>query len=128
MPGAVESFSGSLDGDVDIGFGGLLDRADDLLITGRPSAHIVAHGSITVVEYERGIDDLEGLALDTLDELVVDEPVRSSGQRACSMPIRSKGRERGRRRQGKTHSPKGWSYFIPLGSSMCKVVAAAMIA
>lgn len=54
-PGAVESSSGSLDGDVDILLGGLVDGADDLFVG--------------------GVDDLEGLALDTLDELVVDEAV-----------------------------------------------------
>ena len=53
-PGTLESLAGSLNGNIDILLGGLVDGADDLL------------GS--------GVDDLEGLFLDTLNELVVDEP------------------------------------------------------
>lgn len=54
LPGALQSFAGSLDGDVDILLRGLVDGDNGLLVV--------------------GVDGLEGLALDTLDELVVDEP------------------------------------------------------
>lgn len=53
-PDTLESLAGSGDSDIDILLGGLVDGADDLL------------GS--------GVNDLEGLLVDTLDELVVDEP------------------------------------------------------
>jgi hypothetical protein len=54
-PGALKGVARGLDGEVDIFLGCFLDRADDGLI-GR-------------------VDDLEALALDALDELVVDEAV-----------------------------------------------------
>jgi hypothetical protein len=54
VPGALEGGASGLDGDVDILLGSLVDRGDDLLV-GR-------------------VGSLEGLALGTLDELVVDEP------------------------------------------------------
>jgi hypothetical protein len=54
LPGALICRSGRLDGDVDILLGGLVDGSDDLLVV--------------------GVDGLEGLAIDTLDELVVDKP------------------------------------------------------
>lgn len=55
-PRALEGIASSLDGNVDVGLGGFVDGADDLL--------------------GGGIDDLKGLLLDTLDELVVDEAVQ----------------------------------------------------
>ena len=54
MPGTLEGSASGLDGDVDILLGGLVDGGDDLLVS--------------------GVGSLEGLALDTLDELVVNEP------------------------------------------------------
>ena len=54
-PGPVEGLAGRLDGDVDILLAGLLDVCDNLFC-GR-------------------VDDLEGLAINRLDELVVDEAV-----------------------------------------------------
>lgn len=53
-PDTIERLAGGGDGKIDILFGGLVDGADDLL--------------------GGGVDDLELLLLDTLDELVVDEP------------------------------------------------------
>lgn len=61
MPGTLEGSASGLDGDIDILLGGLVDGGDDLLVG--------------------GVDGLEGLALDTLDELVVDEPAER-GKRA----------------------------------------------
>lgn len=55
VPGTLEGGASGLDGDVDILLGGLVDGGDDLFVG--------------------GVDGLEGLALDRLDELVVDEPV-----------------------------------------------------
>jgi len=52
-PWALEGFAGSGHCNVDILLGGLVDRGDDLLVG--------------------GVDDLEGLAVYSLDELVVDE-------------------------------------------------------
>jgi len=54
-PGTVECLAGSLNGDVDILLGRLLDGCDDIFC-GR-------------------VNDLEGLAVNGLDELVVDEAV-----------------------------------------------------
>jgi len=54
-PWAVECLAGSLDSDVDIFLGRLLDGCDDLFCG--------------------GVDDLKCLAIDRLDELVVDEAV-----------------------------------------------------
>jgi len=54
VPDALEGSASGLDGDVDILFGSLV-HGDNGLLGGR-------------------VDGLEGLALDTLDELVVDEP------------------------------------------------------
>jgi hypothetical protein len=56
VPVTLKGSASGLDGDVDILLGGLVDGGDDLLVS--------------------GVDGLEGLALDTLDELVVDEPVK----------------------------------------------------
>ena len=60
-PRTLEGLAGSCYGDVDILLGGLVDGGDDLL-GGR-------------------VDDLEGLAVNTFDELVVDEP---AGRRQLS--------------------------------------------
>lgn len=60
-PGTLEGGASGLDGNVDILLGGLVDGGDDLLVG--------------------GVDGLEGLALDTLDELVVDEPARGKKRR-----------------------------------------------
>lgn len=54
MPDTLEGGAGRLYSNVDILFGGLVDRGNDLLVG--------------------GIRGLEGLALDTSDELVVNEP------------------------------------------------------
>lgn len=64
VPGTLEGGASGLDGNVDILLGGLVDGGDNLLVG--------------------GVDGLEGLALDTLDELVVDEPVRGRGGRLVS--------------------------------------------
>jgi len=56
-PRALECLASRGDGNVDILLGGLVDGGDDLF-GGR-------------------VDDLEGLAIDAFDELVVDEPGRS---------------------------------------------------
>jgi hypothetical protein len=61
VPGALEGGASSLDGDIDILLGGLVDGGDDLFVG--------------------GVDGLEGLALDTLDELVVDEPAERGKKR-----------------------------------------------
>jgi hypothetical protein len=93
-----EGHPGGLHRDVDILLSGLVNRADWLL-GGR-------------------VEDLESLALDSPDELAVDEPEDGS------LLVRV--------RQGEhnvhstvwgrtTHNPKGWSYFTPLGSSICCV-------
>lgn len=58
-PLALEGLAGRSDGNVDILLGGLVDGANDLL--------------------GGGVDDLESLAVDTLDELVVDEPAGAAG-------------------------------------------------
>jgi len=52
-PWALEGFAGGLDGNIDILLGGLLDGAGYALVG--------------------GVDDLEGLAVDGLDELIVDK-------------------------------------------------------
>lgn len=54
VPGTLEGSTGSLDGNVDILLGGLVDGSDDLFVG--------------------GVDGLEGLALNTLNKLVVNEP------------------------------------------------------
>ena len=54
-PDTLEALAGSLDGNVDILLGGLVHRDNGLLVG--------------------GVDGLEGLAVDALDEFVVDEPV-----------------------------------------------------
>jgi hypothetical protein len=84
-PWAVEGFAGSGDGEVDILLRCLLDSADDLL--------------------GGGVDDVEGLAIDGLYELIVDKPgqvlVRYIPQ--CTLPRIS---DMWRR----TYRPVGWSY------------------
>jgi hypothetical protein len=54
VPGTLEGSASGLDGDVDILLSGLVDGGNGLLVG--------------------GVDGLEGLAFDTFDELVVDEP------------------------------------------------------
>jgi hypothetical protein len=66
-PWAVEGLACSVDGDVDILLGGLLDRADNLL--------------------SRGVDDLKGLAVYGLDEFVVDEAGWVSIDMGAELPI-----------------------------------------
>lgn len=53
-PWTIEGFTGSSNGDVDVLLRGLLNLANDF--------------------FGRRIDDIEGLAVNSLDELVVDEP------------------------------------------------------
>lgn len=55
-PGTLESGAGSLDGNVDILLSGFVDRGNDGLVS--------------------GVNGLEGLAFGTLDELVVNEPMK----------------------------------------------------
>jgi hypothetical protein len=57
VPGTLEGSASGLDGDVDILLSGLVDGGNGLLVG--------------------GVDGLEGLAFDTFDELVVDEPEES---------------------------------------------------
>jgi len=64
--------------------------------------------------YERWVDDFEGLALNTLDKLAVDEPAMGSAR----SPMASRPAARCR---GRTCNPKGCSYFTPLGSEICCV-------
>jgi hypothetical protein len=54
LPGTLEGGTGSLDGDVYILLGSLVNRGDGFLVG--------------------GVESFKGLALDTLDELVVNEP------------------------------------------------------
>lgn len=61
VPGTLEGGASGLDGDIDILLGGFVDGGDDLFVG--------------------GVDGLEGLALDTLDELVVDEPAQRGKKR-----------------------------------------------
>jgi hypothetical protein len=94
-PLALECFPGSGDGNVDILLGGLMDGADDGLV-GR-------------------VDDLEGLALDTLDEFVVDEAVdyvsRPLLDNAGSALEQQKARRRDERDGSqKTSSGRPWGF------------------
>ena len=54
LPGTVEGLAGGLDSDIDIFFGSFVDTGDDFFVV--------------------GVDGLEGLAVDTFDELAIDEP------------------------------------------------------
>lgn len=69
--------------------------------------------------YERWVDDFEGLALDALDEFAVDEPVMGRGGQQQSLNSETPKLAGGG--WGQTHSPKGCSYFTPLGSEICCV-------
>ena len=68
-PGTVEGLAGSLNSDVDILLGRLLNACDNLLC-GR-------------------VDDLKGLSVNGLDELVVDEaiPIISSRKEIVELPV-----------------------------------------
>lgn len=71
LPNALERLARGGDGDVDILLGSLVDGTDYLL--------------------GRGVDDLEGLLVDALDPLVVDEPVDDG----CKSKVSSSGLEGG---------------------------------
>ena len=61
LPDSLEALARSGHSDVDILLGGFADRGDDLLVG--------------------GVDDLELLLVNTLNPLVVDEPMSASEQR-----------------------------------------------
>jgi hypothetical protein len=98
-PGALESFACGGYSEVDILLGGLVDRADDALVG--------------------GVDDLEGLAVDTFDELVVDEPAgrnsSASGQRSMGTIAASRNSTRWLGPGRATYSPVGCSYSPECG-------------
>ena len=68
-PGPVEGLAGRLDGDVNILLGGLLNTADDLL--------------------SGGVDNIKGLAVNGLYELIVDEAGRAVSAGTCDRQYRS---------------------------------------
>lgn len=99
-PWAVEGLAGSSDGNVDILLGGLLDGADDLL-GGR-------------------VDDVEGLAVDSLHELVVDEADAAVSNRCQpkQYPSHWEGPKNVGRWENGTYRPVGCSY-----SPVCGVLS-----
>lgn len=90
LPGALKGSAGSIDGKIDILLGGLVDGGNDLL--------------------GGGVDDLEGLALDTADELVVNVPVNCCVRKRTQPPLIKKqgyiDGARNRKLKPKTQKPK----------------------
>lgn len=90
LPCTLEGGAGSIDGNVDILLGALVDSSDDLFVM--------------------GVDGLEGLALNTLNKFIVNEPSRRYVSCDETFPARG---------ERETYKPRGCSYEAPLGRVIC---------